>query len=197
MKIEVPEKIYSYTEYQQLIHDLLEAGKVTGDEQSESLLEYTKLNMHRMHRWEKTFFPNPILIKKITELKKPLQWLVITEGWCGDAAQQVPVIEKLASYNPIIKTRYVLRDENEGLMNLFLTHGAKAIPIWICLDEESELVWKWGPRPQAASDLLKQLKEEGVDISVQKQELHSWYAKNKHQAFQTEIEQMLSHLSLN
>jgi len=196
MKIEFPDNKYSYTEYQQLIHELLEEGKVTGDEQSESLVEYTRLNLHRMHRWEKTFSPSPALAKKIAELRKPLQWLVITEGWCGDAAQQIPVVEKLASLNPLIKTFYVLRDRNVDLMNLFLTNGSKSIPVWICLDAEGELLWKWGPRPQAAADLLNRLKAEGVDISIQKQELHTWYAKNKQLAFQSEIEQLIAHLSV-
>jgi hypothetical protein len=196
MKIEVPENKYSYPQYQQLIHELLEEGKVTGDEQSESLLEYTRLNLHRMHRWEKTFSPSPALAKKIAELRKPLQWLVITEGWCGDAAQQIPIIEKLAGFNPLIKTSYVLRDENPELMNLFLTNGSKSIPVWICLDDDGEILWKWGPRPKAAADLLIQLKANDVDVSIQKQELHSWYAKNKHQAFQSEIEQLLAQLSV-
>jgi len=195
MKIEVPENKYSYLEYQQLIHELLESGKVTGDEQSESLLEYTKLNMHRMHRWEKTFSPNPVLIKKIAELKSPLQWVLITEGWCGDAAQQIPVIEKLASFNSLITTQYVLRDENPEFIDSFLTNGARSIPVWICLDSKGEFVWKWGPRPQAAAEMLQRLKNEGVDVSVQKQELHSWYAKNKHHAFQSEIEHLLAHHS--
>lgn len=197
MKIEVPQTLYSYAEYQQLIHDLLDAGKVTGEQQSESLLEYTKLNMHRMHRWEKTFEPTPLLAKRIAELKDPQQWVVITEGWCGDAAQQIPVIEKLASLNPIISLRYALRDINPGFMDLFLTNGSRSIPIWISLDAHGELLWKWGPRPKEAADLLQRLKDEGVDESLRKQELHGWYAKNKHQAMQKEIEILLAEHSRN
>jgi hypothetical protein len=192
MKIEVPSKKYSYSEYQQLIDDLLQIGKVTGDQQSDSLLEYTKLNMHRMHRWDKTFIPNPTISNRIAKLNQPLLWLIITEGWCGDAAQQLPVIEKLGALNPNITTRYVLRDENPQFMEHFLTNGSRSIPVWICLDAKGEMLWKWGPRPQEAIDLLQQMKDRNVDESIRKQELHSWYAKNKHQAFQREIEQLLA-----
>jgi len=195
MKIEVPQKKYSYAEYQQLIQDLLTAGKVTGDQQSDSLLEYTKLNLHRMHRWEKTFVPNAVLAKRIADLKSPQQWVVITEGWCGDAAQQIPVIEKLASFNPEISVRYVLRDENPDFMESFLTNGSKSIPIWISLNKDGEFLWKWGPRPKEAADLLNRLKEAGVDVSTMKQELHGWYAKNKQAAIQSEIEQLFAHHS--
>jgi hypothetical protein len=192
MKIELPQKIYSYPEYQQLILELIAVGKVTGDQQSESLLEYTKLNLHRMHRWDKTFTPNPVLAKRISDWKSPLQWVVITEGWCGDAAQQLPVIEKIASLNAAITTRYVLRDENPEFMGRFLTNGSRSIPIWICLDPNGELLWKWGPRPMEAAELLNRMKEQGMDDSMRKQELHGWYAKNKHKAFQAEIEQLLA-----
>jgi hypothetical protein len=195
MKIEVPQNQYSYTEYQQLIKQLLDAGKVTGDQQSDSLLEYTKLNLHRMHRWDKTFLPQESLVKRVRDIKEPLFWIVITEGWCGDAAQQLSVIDKLASFNTKIKLRYVLRDENPSFMDLFLTNGSRAIPIWLCLNSDGELLWKWGPRPKEAADLLQKLKDADVDDSTRKQELHSWYAKNKHLAFQSEIEQLLAHHS--
>ena len=196
MKIEVPEKRYSYTGYKDLLESLLAEGKVTGDQQSDSLLEYTKLNMHRMHRWEKTFTPNAVLAKRIAAINKPMHWVVITEGWCGDAAQQLPVIEKLASLNPLITAHYVLRDENPAFMNLFLTNGGKSIPVWICTGENWDLLWKWGPRPDEAAQLLKRLKESGIDDSLLKQELHGWYAKNKHMALQAEIEQLLAHDSI-
>jgi hypothetical protein len=197
MKIEIPKKRYSYTDYKVLLESLLSEGKVTGDQQSESLLEYTKLNMHRLHRWEKTFSPNAVLAKRIAMIDKPMNWVIITEGWCGDAAQQVPVIEKLASLNPAITTHYVLRDDNPDFMNLFLTNGGKSIPVWICADENWEFQWKWGPRPNEAAQLLKQLKESGIDDSLIKQELHGWYAKNKQVALQSEIEQLLAHDSIS
>ena len=196
MKIEIPEKNYSYSDYKVLLESLLSEGKVTGDQQSESLLEYTKLNMHRMHRWEKTFVPNALLAKRMAMINRPMHWVVITEGWCGDAAQQVPIIQKLASLNPAITTHYVLRDENPAFMNLFLTNGGKSIPVWICTDVNWEFQWKWGPRPYEAAQMLKGLKESGIDDSLIKQELHSWYAINKHQAFQSEIEQLLAHDSI-
>jgi hypothetical protein len=196
MKIEVPEKKYSYTGYKDLLDSLLSQGKVTGDLQSDSLLEYTKLNMHRVHRWEKTFTPKAALARQIAMIKKPMHWVVITEGWCGDAAQQVPVIQKLASLNPLITTHFVLRDENPDFMNLFLTNGGRSIPIWICTNEDWEFQWKWGPRPEEAAQLLKQLKAAGTDDSTVKQELHAWYAKNKQMAFQGEIEHLLANDSI-
>jgi len=191
MKIKLPENSFSYSAYIAFVESLLSEGKVTGHQQSDSLLEYTKLNMHRMHRWEKTFSPLPSLARRIELVEKPMHWIIITEGWCGDAAQQLPVIEKLANLNPRISTHYMLRDENTELMDLFLTNGMRAIPIWICTDENMNLLWSWGARPRVAQELLNKLKAENVPADEQKQQLHAWYAKNKHEAFQLEIAQML------
>ncbi|MFM7727929.1 MAG: thioredoxin family protein [Flavobacteriales bacterium] len=191
MKITLPQVSYTYSEYVAMVEALQLEGKVTGHQQSESLLAYSKLNMHRMHRWEKTFIPSSALVRKIQAIDKPMHWVVITEGWCGDAAQQLPVIEKLATQNPLITTHYVLRDDNPDFMDLFLTNGARAIPVWICTDEEWNVRWTWGARPRAAQEMLNKLKEAAVSIDEQKQELHSWYAKNKHEALQLEVAQIL------
>jgi hypothetical protein len=45
---------HSYAEYRKLVTDLLLEGKSTGNEQSESLTNYSKLNETRMNRLEKT-----------------------------------------------------------------------------------------------------------------------------------------------
>jgi hypothetical protein len=191
-KITIPETYYSYSEYVALVEFLLSEGKVTGNQQSESLVEYTRLNMHRLHRWEKTWQPNPALAGRFRAINQPLTWVVISEGWCGDAAQQIPVFERLAGLSQSIRTLYVLRDDNPAFMDLFLTNGARAIPIVICLNTANEVLWKWGPRPQEAIELLSRMKSEGLDDAQRKKELHAWYAKNKHQALEKELYQLIS-----
>ena len=191
MKIDIPKKSYTYSEYIAMVEELLQVGKVTGLQQSESLIEYSKLNMHRMHRWEKTFIPAPALARKIAAIEKRMHWIIITEGWCGDAAQQLPIIEKLADLNPLITTYYVLRDDNPEFMDMYLSDGARAIPVWICTDEHWNFRWKWGARPRLAQELLNKLKESSATVEEQKHQLHAWYSKNKHEAFQLEVAQIL------
>jgi hypothetical protein len=196
MKIELPTNSYTYDEYKAMIEALHAQGKVTGVAQSESLLEYSKLNMHRMQRWDKTFVPNAELARTIATIEKSLHWIIITEGWCGDAAQQIPVIEKLAALNPRIHTHYILRDDNRETMDMFLTNGSRSIPVWICTDEHWNLLWNWGPRTAAAAEMLQALKESGADESTRKQELHTWYARNKQESFQQEIGELVRSLTV-
>lgn len=137
----------SYAEYQNLVETYAQVGKTSGHNQSDAFINYTKLNAARMKRWERVFNPQPESIEAFSNLNQPEKWLVITETWCGDAAHNLPVIAKLAALNSHITLRTVFRDENESLMNLFLTNGGKSIPKLIRLAPDFEVLGTWGPRP--------------------------------------------------
>ena len=61
---EYVEKSMTFAEYIKLIDDLLLDGKTTGQNQSEAMFNYGKLNRQRMHRLEKTVGLNESLVKK-------------------------------------------------------------------------------------------------------------------------------------
>ena len=125
MKIPVAKALFnshSYPEYRKLVSDLLLEEKSTGNEQSEDLTHYSTLNETRMNRLEKTMKITEENSLKLKSLKGEYIWLVISEGWCGDAAQILPILDKMAEESGKIDLKIVLRDENEDLMNLFLTN---------------------------------------------------------------------------
>jgi hypothetical protein len=119
-------------------------------------------------------------------------WLVITEGWCGDAAQNIPAIEKIAAESEKIETRYVLRDENLELIDRFLTNGARAIPKLIALDAETfEVLGFWGARPAAAQKLFDDLKAQGVAKPLIMENLQRWYNADAQTSIQKEFVELL------
>ena len=182
------EKAMTYAEYLQLIDDLLLDGKTTGPNQSEAMFGYAKLNRQRMLRLEKTVELNAELKEAARRLERKLIWLVITEGWCGDAAQNIPVIEKIASASSNIETRYVLRDENLELIDRFLTGGARSIPKLIALDAESlEVLGTWGARPAAAQALFEEMKTRGVEKPTIMENLQRWYNADKSVSIQKDF----------
>ncbi len=123
-------------------------------------------------------------------------WLVITEGWCGDAAQNIPVIEKIAAQSAFVETRYVLRDENLALMDAYLTNNARSIPKLIALDAETfEELGTWGPRPQASMDLFNEMRERGLEKPLIMENLQRWYIADKNQAIQAEFESLFDEWS--
>jgi hypothetical protein len=187
------EKSMTFAEHLKLIDDLLLEGKTTGEIQSGAMFGYGKLNRQRMKRLEKTVELNDSLKEKARSVKANWIWLILTEGWCGDAAQNIPIIEKIAAENPNIETRYLLRDENLELMDKYLTFIARSIPKLICLDAETlEEIGTWGPRPQAAIDYFFEMKQQGLEKSQMMENMQRWYLQDGEQSIQTEFENLLS-----
>ena len=178
----------TFGEYVSLIDRLLADNQTTGTNQSESMVHYGRLNRQRMARLEKTINLDESVRKSISSNTRRQVWLILTEGWCGDAAQNIPAIEKVAAASDLIETRYILRDENLELMDEFLTEGARSIPKLIALDAEThDVLFTWGARPQAAQSLFKKRKTEGVEKSVITEELQRWYNADRGVSIQREL----------
>ena len=178
----------SFTEYLALIDGLLAEGKTTGPNQSEALSNYARLNRQRMWRLHKTIELDPGIAMMAAANDRRMLWLIITEGWCGDAAQNIPIIEKIAAESVNIETRYILRDENLGLMDRFLTNGSRAIPKLIALDAETlEVLGTWGARPAKGQQFFQELKETGVEKNEISERLQRWYNEDKGRSLQTEF----------
>jgi len=183
---------FSYSDYRKKVTELIAEGKSTGHTQSEDLLKYSELNETRMNRLEKTIEVTPEAKTKLENLDKKYIWLVLSEGWCGDAAQIVPVIYKMAEATDKVELKIALRDDNDALMQHFLTNGGKAIPKLIVLDAETlEVVLDWGPRPHGAKQLIIDYKAaHGVVDETAKIELQKWYLHDKGISIQNEITEM-------
>lgn len=191
-------KSYNYLEYRNIVSALLNEGKSSGNEQSEALTRYSNLNETRMNRLDKTIEVPAEISQKLVQIKKEYIWLVLAEGWCGDAAQIVPIFNKMANVTPKIELRIVFRDENEDLMNQFLTNGAKAIPKLIVLEKETlEVKGIWGARPKGAADLIKEYKAKfGIVDETAKTELQLWYLHDKGITTQEELITLMLDLEL-
>jgi hypothetical protein len=186
------EKSMTFAEYVKLIDDLLLDGKTTGPNQSDAMFNYGKLNRQRMHRLEKTIRLNDSLKEKAKNIERKMIWLIITEGWCGDAAQNIPVIEKIAAENESIETRYVLRDENLELMDKYLTFDARSIPKLIALDAETlKELGTWGPRPVIAMNYFFEMRKGGMEKLQIMENLQRWYLQDKEQSLQKEFALLL------
>ncbi|MFV8465493.1 thioredoxin family protein [Flavobacterium sp. LB1P62] len=188
---------HSYSEYRKLVSDLLFEGKSTGNEQSENLTHYSSLNETRMDRLDKTIKIPDENILKIKNLKREYIWLVISEGWCGDAAQILPIFNQMTiASEDKIELKIVLRDENEELMKLFLTNKKKAIPKLIIIDRATgSVLGSWGPRPKGATDLINDYKKKfGVIDEKVKTELQLWYLKDKGLSTQQEVIDVMQNL---
>jgi hypothetical protein len=195
-----PERLataYSYASYRQLIDEALAQGKTTGPQQSDELTAYTTLNVQRMSRLDKTVKLLPELATAAASLSASYSCLIITEGWCGDAAQIVPVIEAVAQASAgHLRTAYVLRDDNLDLADEYLTNGSRSIPKLVVLRADTLTeVLHWGPRPAEAQALITRLKAEGMAHDDFIREVHAWYAHDRTQATQRELLALVQQLA--
>ena len=190
---------FTYSEYKTFFEELVMQGSTTGSNQSDRLIQYTKLNLSRSKRVDKNFKPLKETSDFFKDFNREIKLKIITEPWCGDAAQIVPALAGLAELSEKIETEIVLRDENEELMNQHLTNGGKAIPVAIIIDaKNNETLGHWGPRPVVAQQMVMDYKakpeNERPKFDDFVQEMQQWYNKDKTASIQNEVIQKLYEL---
>ncbi|MBK8609835.1 MAG: thioredoxin family protein [Chitinophagaceae bacterium] len=176
------QKGISYNQYkQQMAEDLALNADL-------KIKEHINLNQRRMYRVEKTYHVSAELAEQIKKIKHKTWWLVITEHWCGDASQTLPALHAMAELSGgKIEMKLVYRDQNDELMNTYLTNETRSIPRLIQLDERFNVTGIWGPRPSQAQKLVKGLKSNAATAATYGNELHLWYAKDRQQSLEKEV----------
>ncbi|MFN2260847.1 MAG: thioredoxin family protein [Psychroflexus sp.] len=189
----------TYKAYKNVVENLLEENKSTGFIQNETYFNYSKLGFSRMNRWEKTAKLTERQQEIVKNVKQKQTWLVISEGWCGDAAPVLPIMKKITDLNNHIDFKVILRDENEDLMQAFLTNGGKSIPKLIAFNLDLEKIFfTWGPRPLEAAKMVAEEKEKhGVLSKEFKTKLQHWYNKDKGENISNDLIENLKQTELN
>ena len=184
-----------YDAYLQLSALLVKEERTSGPNQSEAYVYYTKLNVQRMKRLNKTIEVPANVIELLKEKAANWTWVILTEPWCGDAAQCVPVIEKLALSAGNIQTLYLLRDEHPEVIDAYLTNGGRSIPKLICLDKTGKELFTWGPRPAVIQEVMNRLKAEGItEIATIVEQIQKAYNEDKQAGIFSEFERRLKEL---
>ncbi len=186
----------TYDRYRERIRELLAAGRTTGTDHSDQMVEFTRLNDHRMGRIERTVTLSEKTRSVLAKLDRKLKWVLLAEAWCGDVAQNLPILAMMADAAPGITLRILLRDENPDIMDAYLTNGGRAIPKLVCLDGTTLTeLFTWGPRPEPAQAMVREHKkdpQEPYSEFVKKVQL--WYAKDKGKSIQREFRDLLTAL---
>ncbi len=192
-------KSQSYQEYRETVIQFVENNSTTGNDKSEANVNYTLLNDRRMKRWDKTVKVPQDIQDRIANFNENVTWLVIAESWCGDGANLLPVMNKVAELNNNITFRVVLRDENEDLMDLFLTNNSRSIPKLIMIDDSTgEVVNTYGPRASVATMMVNDYKKEHGKLTPEfKEDLQRWYNMDKGQNILEDLAEMLCELEPN
>ncbi|KAA1036596.1 thioredoxin family protein [Macrococcus equipercicus] len=120
--------------------------------------------------------PEDARLESVTD--KHLKAIAITEDWCGDAMMTIPVLLKIAEQAGI-DVRFVLRDENLDLIDQYLTNGtARAIPIFVFMDNDYHQTAVWGPRAQKVQEFVTETRS---DLPAKEDPTFDEKSKEKHQ----------------
>lgn len=186
------EKAFTYTQYREMIDKRLAENKTTGTNHSPDMVEYTRMNLFRMLRMEKTVELDDELVQVLLSVQTKMIWLLITEAWCGDAAENLPGLVKMSDASPLIELKLLLRDENLDVIDAYLTNGGRSIPKLVALDAETlEEIGTWGPRPEPAQQLYDELKQQQLPFNEFVERIHGWYAQDRSQTLQNEFKVLL------
>lgn len=188
---------FSYAEYRNLIERLLLEGKTTGNTQNEKRVEFTRLNVQRMNRLDKTIKIADEITEKLKAITKPVTWLVVGDAWCGDCAQILPVINKVAEASGNkIELKITSKDSYPELTEYY---HAQSIPKLLYIDNETnEVMETWGPRPKPAQEIMLKWKASNGKIAWDdfEKELHLWYARDKGVTIINELLSLIKETSL-
>lgn len=198
IKYHLIEKGMSYTEFiNSTIEEIAKTNISELQDKELSRFNFKVLNLQRSSRITRTYKISDELKNIINEISEPQIWMVITENWCGDSAQNLPYIAAIAGENILINLRVILRDSNPDIMDQCLTNGTRSIPKLIAFNNTGDELFRWGPRPKAAVNLINQWKEEGLEKSEWTEKLHSWYSRNKGVEIEKEFIELIASSVVN
>ena len=135
-------------------------------------------------------------VRRVTSLSGTWHLLVLSEDWCGDAVNTVPVVAMLAARCPNLDLRVLGRDANPDLMDAHLTGLSRSIPVIIVLDDAYvERGW-WGPRPTV---LQRWVSGQGqlLEKTSRYREARTWYARDRGRTTLEEVVSMLERAAVS
>jgi len=176
----------TYAAYLELMTDQAALEPPTEDAEAAEKIGYTKLNLHRSGRISRMWRPSEELAALAARLE-PQLWMLLTEPWCGDSAQCLPCLAVLAGELDNIDLRLLLRDDNLDIMDQFLTDSKRSIPVLVSFDPGGNELFRWGPRPAAAQEVVDDAKSEGLEKPDLMERLHLWYGRDRGRQMDAEL----------
>ena len=150
---------------------------------------YTEQQALHKHHFEKTEIAqgDRTILTKFDKL----HILVLTVPWCGDSMATLPVLAKLVDGLDNVELRFLERDDHPGIMDQYLTRGARAVPKIIFLDKDYHDLGSWGPRPAFIQNIFEENRSRIMAGEISKEQVHQIlrkeYARDRGRSMVNEI----------
>ena len=149
---------------------------------AQSFPEYVRGAQKNAELWEslarRAHVPDAV-VEEVRAIGGTWHLLALSEDWCGDAVNSLPVLARLAELAGNIDLRVLSRDANLDLMDAHLSPtGGRAIPVVMVLDADFVKRGWWGSRP---AELQAWIDDVGFAMPKDDRyrEVRKWYARNR------------------
>lgn len=100
-------------------------------------------------------------VEPFRRLPKPLRVLILSEDWCGDCTDNLPIVNRLAEESGKLEVRILPRDAHLDVMDSYLKYGQfRAIPLILLLDETGRVIGNLKERPESVTELRARKRQE-------------------------------------
>ena len=82
----------------------------------------------------------------LTSFKREMNVLVLAGAWCGDCSGQCPIFDRFAEAAPVIKVRYLDRDDHADVQKELQINGGNRVPVAVYFSEDGFEVARYGER---------------------------------------------------
>lgn len=94
-------------------------------------------------------------------LPEPVRMLILSEDWCGDCTDNLPIVDRIARESGKLDVRIVSRDANLEIADAHLKYGKfRSVPLMLFLNKDGNVVGTFIERPEAVTELRAQKRRE-------------------------------------
>jgi hypothetical protein len=142
------------------LHDRFAAGDTYEDYRARIMAD-GGIMREMLEASERGLASEPLDLSAFDRLAAPLRVLVLSEDWCGDCTDNLPILNRIAAESGKLEVRIVSRDENPDLMDSHLNRGEfRSIPVMIFLDGEMNEIGHFIERPDSVTELRARKRQE-------------------------------------
>lgn len=84
--------------------------------------------------------------KLLASFTRELPVLCLAGAWCGDCINQCPIFEHFTKAAPVIRVRYLDRDEHADVQQALQINGGNRVPVVVFFSEDGYEVARFGER---------------------------------------------------
>jgi thiol-disulfide isomerase/thioredoxin len=88
----------------------------------------------------------PPQVELLGSFRREMPVLCLAGAWCGDCINQCPIFEHFAKAAPVIRVRYLDRDDHADVQQVLQINGGNRVPVVVFFSEDGHEAGRHGER---------------------------------------------------